>query len=74
MVLFSEVPSDRHVGGEIRTTTGCSDLGRQDPTRLHDEKESRVVGLLEPRMRLVTEVGNEAGAEWGASLELLAHH
>lgn len=74
MVLFREVPSDRHV--EVRSGPQQDALTREGriPKKLHDEKESRVVGLKEPRMRLFMEVGNKAGAEWGARLELCTHH
>lgn len=74
MVLFKEMSSDRHVG--VRSGPQQDALTREGgiPTRFHDEKESRVMGLKKPRMRLFKEMGSQAGAEWGARLELRAHH
>lgn len=44
MVLFSEVTSDRHVGERSGPQDALTWEGRM-PTKLHDEKESRAVGL-----------------------------
>lgn len=45
MVFFSEVVSDRHVGKRSGPQQDALTREGRMPTKLHDEKESRAVGL-----------------------------